>query len=126
MRILIADDNEQVRNGVTSFLSADPTCEVCGEAASGEQAMQMVRELAPDVVLLDVSMPGLSGLETARLLRPELPNVKIIMMSQHDPVQLLPQALDAGADACVDKCCVTTDLMPAIRSVTGNPEGIRI
>ncbi|HEX4003975.1 MAG TPA: response regulator transcription factor [Candidatus Acidoferrales bacterium] len=124
MRILIADDNEQVRHGVASFLSDDPACEICGEAADGQEAVQMTRELSPDVILLDVSMPGVSGLETARLLRQEAPKVKIIMMSQHDPIQLLPEALDAGAHACVDKCRVTTDLLATIRSVTGVPEGI--
>ncbi|MFZ1205879.1 MAG: response regulator transcription factor [Candidatus Acidiferrales bacterium] len=126
MRILIADDNEQVRRGVASFLAAEPGCQICGEAADGQQAVQMAREFAPDVVLLDVSMPGVSGLETARLLRQEAPKVKIIMMSQHDPVQLLPQALQAGAHACVDKCRVTTDLVTTIRSVTGSPRGIEI
>jgi len=125
MRILIADDNAQVRRGVASFLSAaDPNCEICGEAADGQQAVELAKQLSPDVVLLDVSMPGVSGLETARLLRQEAPTVKIIIMSQHDPAQLLPQALDVGAHACVDKCRVTTDLLATLRSLTAGPQRI--
>ena len=70
-----------------------------GEAADGEQAIAMAQSLRPDLVLVDVSMPGLNGLEVARRLRQDLPQSRILIMSQHDPVQLLPRAREAGANS---------------------------
>jgi DNA-binding NarL/FixJ family response regulator len=120
MRILIVDDNERVRRGVREILSSEANCEVCGEAADGTDALQKAREFLPDLILVDISMPGLDGLKTARLLRQELPKVKIIIMSQHDPVQVLPRAIEAGAHACVDKSRLDTDLLATIESVEGS------
>jgi DNA-binding NarL/FixJ family response regulator len=120
MRILIADDNERVRRGVVAILSAEPGWEICGEAADGEQAITMAQSLRPDLILVDVSMPGLNGLEVARRLRQDLPQCRILIMSQHDPVQLLPRAIEAGANACVDKSSLYQDLAPAIASVLSN------
>jgi DNA-binding NarL/FixJ family response regulator len=110
-RILIADDNDMVRCGVTGILSSMTDWEVCGEAKDGSEALRKARELLPDLILLDISMPGQSGLEAARLLRQELPKVKIIIMSLHDPIHLLPRALEAGAHAC------GPDLFATIKSV---------
>jgi two-component system response regulator NreC len=118
-RILIADDSEMVRRGVTQILSSVANWEVCGEARDGSEALRKARELRPDLILLDVSMPGRSGLEAARLLRQELPKVKIVIMSQHDPIHLLPRALEAGANACIDKGRLGLDLFATIESVRG-------
>ena len=117
MRILIADDNERVRRGVRGILSCEANYQVCGEAVDGADALRKARELSPDLILLDVSMPGPDGLETARLLRRETPKVKVIIMSQHDPVQLLPRAIEAGADGCVDKSRLDADLLATIQSI---------
>lgn len=114
MRILIADDNQMIRNSVADILSSEGW-DVCGQASDGEEAIEKVRELRPDVVVLDVSMPGIDGLETARRLRTENPEVKIVIMSQHDPARLLPRALKVGANACVDKGRVAMDIGDAIR-----------
>ena len=116
MRILIADDNELVRRGVINLL-APTKWEVCGEAKDGTEAIQKAAELLPDIVLLDVSMPGVSGLEIARLLHNNLPAPRILIMSQHDPVLLLPRALEAGAHGCLDKSRLSTDLLPAIERI---------
>ena len=116
MRILIADDNEHVRRGVKSILARTPW-EVCGEAKDGDEAIQSAAALLPDLVLLDVSMPGISGLEVARQLHETSPAIKIVVMSQHDPVVLLPRALEMGAHACVDKGRLVTDLVPTIERV---------
>ena len=118
MRILIADDSDLVRQGVKALLSAEKGCEVCGEVGDGETALQRARELQPDFVLLDISMPGPSGLEVARMMRDELPSVKILIMSQHDAAQLMPAVLDAKADSCVDKTHLARDLVAAIRSLS--------
>jgi two-component system response regulator DevR len=117
MRILIADDNQLVRRGISGLLSNEKNWELCGEASNSAEIFQNVAKLRPDVVLLDVRMPGTSGLEVARLLRAESPEIKIIIMSQHDPNQLVPHAIQAGADACVDKARIGTDLVPTIKSI---------
>jgi len=103
---------------VTAILLADSDCEVCGEAVDGSDVLKKARELLPDVILLDISMPGQNGLEAARLLRQELPKLKIVIISQHDSIRLLPSALAAGADACVDKGRLNFDLLPAIENIS--------
>jgi DNA-binding NarL/FixJ family response regulator len=126
MRILIADDSDMVRHGVRGILSCETTWEVCGEAIDGAEALRKARELLPDLILLDISMPGLNGLEVARLLRQEVPEAKILVMSQHDPILLLPRAVEAGAHACVDKGSLGTALLATIKSINGTSEARRI
>jgi two-component system response regulator NreC len=116
MQILIVDDNELVRRGVSTLLSSRPGWQVCGHAGDGVEAVQKAKELHPDLILLDISMPGSNGLEVAVTLGREIPEAKIVVMSQHDPALLLPRALEAGADACVDKDSLSTDLLPIIES----------
>jgi len=113
MRILIADDNALVRTSIAEFLG-DNGWEVCGEASNGTEAIQQVRTLRPDVVLLDISMPGSNGLEVAASLRRELPTLKIVIISQNDFDQLLPDTPRELADAFVDKLRLGTDLLPVI------------
>lgn len=120
MRILIADDNQLVRDGVARLLSSKQTWEVCGQATDGESAISKARELLPDVILLDISMPGVNGLDAARSLRQQVPGVKILVMSHHDPAHLLAGALEAGAHGCVDKSRLGVDLVPAIESLGGS------
>ena len=120
MQILIVDDNELVRRGVKLLLSSSPTFTVCGEASNGKEAIAKAQQLRPDLVLLDFSMPGSNGFETASVIRRALPKVKIIILSQHDQAQLLPAALEAGADACMDKANLSGDLLPTIHNVVGD------
>lgn len=117
VRILIADDNESVRRGVRNILASVTQWEICGEAKDGAEALQIAAVSAPDCVLLDISMPGMSGLDVAKLLRDKVPAAKIVVMSQHDPAVLLPRALEAGAHACVDKGRLALDLIPTIERV---------
>lgn len=119
MRILIADDSDMVRRGVIGILSSEEGWEVCGEATDGSDALRKAQELLPDVILLDISMPGMNGLEATRLLRKQTPKVTIIVISQHEASQLLPRAVEAGADACVDKNRLSTDLVATIKQRTG-------
>lgn len=117
MRILIADDNDRVRRGVMGILARVANWEVCGEATDGSEALRKARELLPDLILLDISMPGINGLEVARLLRQEVPEAKILVISQHDPIQLLPRAIEAGAHACLDKSRLDPDLVATMESL---------
>jgi two-component system, NarL family, response regulator NreC len=122
IRILIVDDNQIVRRGVAALLSSEVDCQVCGEAINGADGLQKAQELRPDLVLVDISMPGIDGLETTRLLRKELPGVRVLILSQHDPAQVLPGALAAGADGCVDKSRLSADLAKAIENISASLE----
>ena len=82
LRILVADDNQMVRDAVIELLSSEPNWEVCGEAKDGSEALRKTRQLLPDLILIDVSMPGVNGLEVTRLIRKEVPQIKILVMSQ--------------------------------------------
>ncbi|MGH9401265.1 MAG: response regulator [Terriglobia bacterium] len=117
MRILIADDSEALRCALARLLKDRVHCEVCGEAVDGADALEKAKELRPSLILLDISMPGMSGFETARMIREQVPDVKIIIMSQHDAAQMMPGAINAGAQGCVDKSRLSTDLIPAIQAI---------
>lgn len=120
MRVLIADDNELIRRGIVALLSAEKDVEICGEASDSTETLKKADELRPDLVLLDVSMPGTNGLHTAQLLSQKLPSLKILIMSQHDPNQLLPRSLEAGAHGCIDKGRIATELLPTMRRLFKN------
>lgn len=112
---MIANDSDIVRRGVIDILSEESDWNVYGEAKNGLEAFQKARKLEPDLILLDVSMPDINGLEIARRLRLEVPNAKILVVSQHDPDQLLPLVIEAGGDGCLDKNCLGTDLLATIK-----------
>jgi DNA-binding NarL/FixJ family response regulator len=119
MRILIADDSQAVRRAIRAFLSKEPGWDICGEAADGPETLEKARALLPDLVLLDINMPVASGLETARRIRQGIPQVKMLILSHEDAAHLLPIALEAGADGCVDKSRIPAELIPAIRKLVG-------
>ena len=121
VRILIADDHELVRQGLRTLLAARPAWEVCGEAADGVEAIEKAAQLRPDVVLLDVSMPRLSGLDAAPAIRRESPTSEIVIVSQHDPAEMLPSALKAGARGFVSKSDIGSTLLSTIESIVAPP-----
>jgi len=117
VRILIADDHELVRQGLRTLLASQPAWEVCGEAADGVEAIEKAAQLQPDIVLLDVSMPRMSGLEAATAIRRESPCSEIVIVSQHDPAEMLPSALKAGARGFVSKSDIGSNLLSTIESI---------
>jgi PAS domain S-box-containing protein len=118
MRILVVDDHQIVRCGVRRLLEAKEGFEVCGEAADGREAIAKARELRPDTIVMDISMPNLNGLDATRQLRHLLPETRIVILSQHDSSEMVRQALNAGAHGYVVKSAVTTDLIAALKEVT--------
>jgi signal transduction histidine kinase/CheY-like chemotaxis protein len=123
VRILIADDHELVRQGLRALLASRPSWEVCGEAVDGLEAIEKAAQLRPDIVLLDVSMPRLSGLEAAPLIRRESPASEIVIVSQHDPAEMLPSALKAGARGFVSKSDIGSNLLSTIESIVQPASG---
>lgn len=117
MRILIADDSEHVRRGIVAIVSREANWSICGEAKDGADAIEKAAELRPDLLLLDVSLPDISGLEVARQVSEKAPGTKILIISNHDAGLLLPKALDSGAVGCVDKSRLSTDLLPFLRNI---------
>ena len=118
MEILIADDHELFRRGLRSFLESRSDWHVCGEAADGKEAVAKAKELKPDVVLLDVSMPKMNGLEAARLIRREIPDSNILIVSQNDANLMEKAALQAGARRYIQKTRISPDLTEALEALS--------
>src|ERR1700730_15653491 len=126
VRILIADDHEIVRQGIRSLFDMQTDWEICGEAVDGLDAIEKSKHLKPDIILLDVSMPHLNGLDAARIIRKEVPQSKILMVSQHDAAYMSQRALEVGARGYVAKSELSRQLLAAVESVIhdGQPPGI--
>src|SRR6478736_2733446 len=116
-RIFIADDHEVVRKGLCSLLQADPTWQICGEAADGREAVEKVRELKPDVIILDIGMPGLNGLEATRQIMKDDPRAKVLILTFHDSDQGVRDVLNAGARGFLLKSDAARDLVVAIEAL---------
>lgn len=116
-RILLADDHRIIRQGLRSLLDAEADLAVVGEAEDGRQALALARDLKPDVVILDISMPGLNGMETARLLRQNHPDILVLMLSMHADRRFVQEALALGVQGYLLKDSAFEELAEAIRSV---------
>jgi DNA-binding NarL/FixJ family response regulator len=117
IRVLIADDHAVVREGIRHVLSTDEEFEVVGEAANGADAVALAQSLAPDVVVLDISMPGLSGLDAAARIRASVPHTCVLMLSIHDHEEYVLQSLRAGAHGYLRKDSSPAELRGAIRAL---------
>lgn len=118
MRVLIVDDHEIVRRGVRSLLLSQANCDVCGEAVDGQDAVEKARELKPDVIVMDVSMPNLNGLDATRQVRRILPQTEVLILSQHDSAEMVRQAFHAGARGYVVKSSISRQLVAALDKVS--------
>ncbi len=120
LRILVADDHEVVRRGLCSLLESQPEWQVCGEAADGRELLRKVTELRPDIIVLDVAMPNLNGLEATRQILKLNPKAKVLVLTFHDSDQLIHEVLTAGASGFVLKSDAARDLVTAIESLRQN------
>ena len=116
VRVLVADDHSVVRQGLRMFLSLDPEIEIVGEAADGEEAIHLARELHPDVVLMDLVMPGMGGVAATRMIRAEVPDVEVIALTSVLADEAVTGAIRAGAIGYLLKNTEADELLRAIKS----------
>jgi len=117
LRILLADDHELIRRGLCALLQKREGWEVCGEASDGRQTIEMAKQLKPDVVIVDIGIPHLNGLDTTRQLLQYDPNFKVIVLTITDSDQVIREALDAGARGFVLKSDAARDLVAAVEAL---------
>ena len=117
VRIVIADDHGVLRAGLRTLLGTEPGFEVVGEAASGDAAVRAAVEKRPDLVLLDVSMPGVGGLEATKLLKEKLPKTRVLILTMHEESGLVREAILAGASGYIVKRALDSELINAIDAV---------
>lgn len=120
IRVLLVDDHKIIREGLRSLLSKTPDIEVVAEAENGRMARQLAREMMPDVIVMDISMPGLNGIEATRQILAAFPDIKVITLSMHPDNRLVVGMLDAGASGYVLKDCTFEELEKAIRTAMAN------
>lgn len=116
LRILIADDHPGIRRSLKSLVRSHMEWDVCGEAADGIQALERAKELKPDVILLDVSMPRMNGIEAASIIHREFPRIEILIVTQYDTPEMARLAQEAGAQGYIPKSEIWSALVPAIES----------
>lgn len=120
-RIVLADDHEVVRRGIRTILERHPSFEVCGVATNGQEAVERVLEVKPDVIIMDLSMPVLSGFEATLKIRRQAPRTKIVVFSVHESAEVEQVAYLLGADAYVRKNSSLQDLVSTVNSILENP-----
>jgi PAS domain S-box-containing protein len=126
MRILVVDDHELVRKGICSLLASDPRLTVCGEAMDGREAVKKTKELRPDVVIMDISMPNMNGIEATREIKSSDSDAEIVIVSQHSAPEMVRQAFNAGARGYVVKSSISRDLLEAIGKVSRQEPFVKV
>jgi len=117
IRVLVTDDHAIVRDGICALLALTGDIEAVGEATNGREALEMVRKVAPDVVLMDIAMPLMDGLEATRRIHKEFPQTKVVVLTQYEDREYVLPVIEAGASGFVSKTAASSELTSAIRSV---------
>jgi DNA-binding NarL/FixJ family response regulator len=120
LRLLVADDHEVVRRGLCALLGGQPDWEIVAEARDGREAVRMAKECKPDVAVLDISMPGLNGLEAARQIHKALSQTKVLVLTMHDSDTFIGEALEAGVRGFLLKTDAGRDLVNAVNALRRN------
>jgi len=118
IKVLIVDDQDFMRKALRRLLEIQPCFKVCGEASDGMQAVQKALELEPQVIVMDINMPHLDGLEATRRIHKKLPEVEVLIFTQYELEQAAQAAEDAGARGCMSKSEAVHQLIPAVRTVS--------
>jgi len=126
IRVLVADDHALFRRGVASLLLAERDFQVVGEAVDGQQALEMARDLKPDVILMDVSMPVMDGLAATRRIKAEMPHARIVILTVSDGEHILPEAIQCGASGYLSKMTEPRVLYDTLRRVVEGEAPCRV
>ncbi len=118
LRILVVDDHPAVRRGLRGLLASQVGWEVIDEAVDGRDGLEKANHLRPDVILMDLTMPGMGGLEACRLIRENVPDSEVLIVTQHDSPQMLREAMAAGARGYIVKSNAARDLLTAVETVS--------
>jgi len=114
-RVLIVDDHAFIRRGIQAILNSSPEFDFCGEADNGIAAIRLSADLQPDIIVMDVSMPGLNGLEATRVIREANPNIKVLLLTLHESGEILRSAFQVGAQGYLMKSETDHELLRALR-----------
>ena len=125
VQIMIVDDHEGVRKGLRTLLSSRPEWMICAEAEDGIEAVQKMQTLRPDIVLMDISMPRMNGIEATRIIRQAFPDSDVILISQTEPALGRRQAADADAHGYISKSELSRELLPTIDKILARRDGTR-
>lgn len=117
IKILVSDDHNLVRQGIVALLNVESGLEVIGEASDGFEAVRLAKKLNPDIVIMDLSMPNLNGLEATHQIKRDVPDVKVLILTQHENEEYVMQIIKAGASGYVLKTSVSDDLIKAITEI---------
>ena len=117
IKILVVDDHAIMRDGIRALLDLHDDLELVGEASEGNEVIEKVRELSPDVIVMDIAMPGMDGLEATRRITRKNPSVKVLVLTQHDNKEYVLSAIKSGAAGYVPKKALGSELVSAIRAV---------
>lgn len=118
IRILITDDHQLFREGIVNLLSASPEIEIVAQAENGLEAIEKAKKLKPDIVIMDLGMPGMNGVEATQILQKELPQIKVLALSMHSDKQYIKEVLEAGAYGYLFKNCTYDQLIEAVNTVS--------
>jgi DNA-binding NarL/FixJ family response regulator len=118
-RVIVVDDHAVIRRGVQGILHAFPEWELCGEAENGQEAIRLAELVKPDLIIMDVSMPQVNGLEATRIIRTILPNAKVLLLTLHSSKELVRSAFRAGASGYVLKSDAEHELVRALNVLAG-------
>ncbi len=116
-KIIFADDHEVVRTGLRTLFQGTPECVLAGEASDGEQAVQLIAKVKPDVAILDISMPKMNGIEVTRIVKEKQPNVRILILTMYEDEAYVKEMVKAGADGYVLKNADKKEILTAVRTV---------
>jgi DNA-binding NarL/FixJ family response regulator len=119
-RVIVVDDHAVIRRGVQGILSAFPEWELCGEAENGQEGVKLAETVMPEIIIMDVSMPGLNGLEATRIIHNTLPDTKILLLTLHSSTELVRSAFRAGARGYVLKSDAEHELVRALNVLAGD------
>ena len=117
LRVLLAEDHTIVREGLCHLIDERTDMEVIGQAGDGKEAVELARQLSPDIVIMDASMPGVNGIVATRQIKAEMPDIKVLALSVHDDPEFVMGMIKAGVSGYLLKDCLFNDLVEAIKTV---------